>query len=523
MRIIYINFALFIITFAVCAQDSNIQDTLVNLNEITFHSELEKEAFNDFFKGNQECYLKLFFAKQESISNQVFLSKASSLEKYISLLKEDKNYSKAEKKKVKYYYQEIHNKYLVKYELNTFFPQIFENGYYNCVTGSILFSLIFKELNIPFTIKVSPIHAYIVAYPNTESILVETTNPIKGYFVFSQAFKDDYVKHLRDNKLISIQEYNTSTIDVLFEKYYFKEKDVTLKELVGIQYYNDAIAKIQEQNFEDAFYELEKAYLFYPSDEIAYLLYFSGMYVLEKQDYSNIKYIDFLYKIARYKRFGINKEQIIGEFGEITQTQLGYKGKYELYDTIYKKLYYNLNDKVTKEEISFIYNYELARLYIRNNRLNSSFPYIEEALKIRPEHLDLQTMLIYVISDKYRYVDLTEDDLNELNNYGVSFPKLKENKAYTDMICDAYLFCAVQNYENGNITKAIKYHEKFNQIATDINSYSNFENNVPRLYSSAAVYYFRKGYNNKSKSVLLEGLKLVPNSYELKQRLKLFN
>lgn len=337
MRKITVAILFLIINSIGIAQEQDIVDTLVFPNEITYHSDLEREAFYEFFNDNQENYIKLFFAKDPSLTKEEYLNKYAALEQYISTLKNDKNFNKQEKKKVKYYYNKIHNKYLSKYELNTFFPQIFKNGYYNCATGTILFSLIFDELNIPYTIKVSPIHAYIVAYPSTESIIVETTNPIKGYFTFNQTFKDNYVKHLRDNKMISTQEYNSSSVDVLFDKYYFKEKDISLKEMVGIQYYNDAIEKIQNQNLEDAFYELEKAYLFYPSDDIEYLLYYTAAYVIEKQDYSDIKYVNFLYKIARYKKFGINQQQIIGEFGRITQTQMEYKGRYELYDTIYSR------------------------------------------------------------------------------------------------------------------------------------------------------------------------------------------
>ena len=318
------------------AQDQETLDTIVYLSEITYHSDLEKEAFEEYFNSNQENYMKLLLAKEKDVLKEDYLFNKNRLNEYIEILKNDKNYSKSGKKKIKYYFKEIHDKYLVKYEQNIFFPQIFNNGYYNCVTGSILFSLIFDELDIPYTIKVSPIHTYVVAYPNKESIIVETTVPIKGFFAFNQAFKENYVKHLRDNKLISIQEYNSTTIDLLFDKYYFNEKDISLKEMVGIQYHNDAIEKIQNQNIEAAFYELEKAYLFFPSDDIEFLLYYCALYVIDKQDFSDLKYVDFLYKIARYKKFGINQEQVVGEFSRITQNQLDYKGRYELYDTIYK-------------------------------------------------------------------------------------------------------------------------------------------------------------------------------------------
>ena len=161
-------------------------------------------------------------------------------------------------------------------------------------------------------------------------------------------------------------------------------------------------------------------------------------------------------------------------------------------------------------------------MFIRNKRLEAAFPYIEEAIRIRPEHLDLQTMMVYALANKYRSLNLTEDNLADLYQYGDKYPVLKENITFIDMICDAYMIFSVQNYDSGNLTKALNYHKKFSELVADNRNYSNYEYNISRLYSSAAVYYFRNGNTRKSKSIILEGLKLVPNSYELKQRLKAF-
>lgn len=512
-----------VITYSSLAQENSNLDTLVFYNELTYHSDLEKEAIHEFFKDNQENYLKLFFAKQKDFSKDYYLEKTESLTFYIESLKKDKNFDKPNKKKVKYFYNKIHDKYLVKYELNTFFPQIFKTGYYNCVTGTILYGLIFKELGIPFDIKISPIHAYLVAYPKSESILVETTNPVKGYFIFNQSFKENYVKHLKDSKLISISEYNSSTIDELFDKHYFKEKNITLKEMVGIQYYNDGVEKMQNQNFEEAFYELEKAYLFYPSEEIGCLLYYTAALVIDRHDFSDLKYVDLLYKIARYKKYGITREQIVGEFGNITQNQLSYKGNYELYDSIYTKLYNKLEDKDTREEIAFIYNFEKARLFLRNNKTKEAQSYIETAYTLRPEHLDIQSMMIHCIANNFGYQNITENVLNEFIDYTDKYPNLKNQSFYNDMLCDAYIQLAVEAYDNNSIRVATKYQTLFDEKCNDKESYSFYNINVPKLYSAAAVYYFRKGNMNKSKNLILKGLKLVPDSYELKQRLRAFD
>lgn len=511
------------ISYKLYSQEVDSLNTLVYLHEVTFHSELEKAAFLGYFQKNEESFFRIFLSKDKELSELEYDNYADKFDNYISQLKNDKNYTKKNKKKIKYYFKKVHNDYLVKYERNIFFPSIFKNGYYNCVTGSILYGLIFEKLDIPYTVKVSPIHTYVIAYPQSESIMVESTAPIKGYLSFSDSFKERYVKYLKENKLITSGEYNSSTAKKLFDKYYFKEEDINLKELVGIQYYNDAIEKIQNQDFENAFYDLEKAYLFYPSTDISYLLYFCAVSVIEIQDFSDLKYVDFLYKIARYKKHGITTEHIVGEFGKITQNQLAYKGQYDLYDKIFARLYENLKDEEIRNEIAFIYNYEKARLYIRNGKNDLAFSFIEKALSIRPEHLDLQTMFIYALANKYETSNFSPESLHEITNYSKKYPALKNNNTYCNLICDAYLYSAVRGYEEEDIVMAKEYHKKFTEVIKDNKEYPNYDYNISRLYSSAAVYYFRKGSSSKAKSVIKEGLKLVPDSYELKQRLKVFN
>ena len=48
-------------------------DTLVYLNEIKFHSDLEKEAFLEYFDGEENDFLKLFIAKDGKITNTEYL------------------------------------------------------------------------------------------------------------------------------------------------------------------------------------------------------------------------------------------------------------------------------------------------------------------------------------------------------------------------------------------------------------------------------------------------------------------
>src|SRR5690606_23893159 len=104
-------------------------------------------------------------------------------------------------------------------------------------------------------------------------IMVETTTPLGGYYEMSTSFKQTYVKTLKDQKLISIQEFNNFDTNTLFDRYYFgQQEEISILQLIGLQYLNDGLYKMDEGQYENAHQQFEKAYLFHPSERIGYLL-----------------------------------------------------------------------------------------------------------------------------------------------------------------------------------------------------------------------------------------------------------
>ncbi|MDZ7741151.1 MAG: hypothetical protein U5Q03_05210 [Bacteroidota bacterium] len=68
------------------------------------------------------------------------------------------------------------------------------------------YALAFEEFMIPCEIKVSRDHAFLVAYPESYAVVVETTNPVKGISgVIDQRKKQKFLENLVNLKLISKQ------------------------------------------------------------------------------------------------------------------------------------------------------------------------------------------------------------------------------------------------------------------------------------------------------------------------------
>ncbi|HEY0741454.1 MAG TPA: hypothetical protein VGD40_08330, partial [Chryseosolibacter sp.] len=184
------------------------QESLVLPADLTFSSEFEKAMFDAHLNKTKPEAFKLFIASGQTLNEQAIDQAFQHFDLFIKRVNTEKVLSKRNDKKVKLVYDDVHDTFLRKYELENRFEDIFINGHYNCVSATALYALVFEKLNIPYVIKEKPTHVYLIAYPSTERIIVETTTPAGGFITFNPQFKQSYVKILRDQKLITAQEYS---------------------------------------------------------------------------------------------------------------------------------------------------------------------------------------------------------------------------------------------------------------------------------------------------------------------------
>ena len=206
----------------------------------------------------------------------------------------------APKSRVKKVFSDIKKKHLYSYRLDTFFPDLFGRKTYNCVTGTALIAIIFDELSIPYSIVKVPNHVYLVAYPKTLKIGVESTNRKYGIYQWN-----DYSKRLAVNYLLTIEKVTEEDIrqngvDLIIERYFYVESDLTFKNLIGIHFFNRALHFNKNNSNERA---LKYAHLAntYDKNDQSYFLKAGILTDLisetEHDDITNINYLTQYYNI----------------------------------------------------------------------------------------------------------------------------------------------------------------------------------------------------------------------------------
>lgn len=190
------------------------------------------------------------------------------LQAFCAELRRQKADFKTPKKYLKMVFQKIHRKYLRYYENYSLLGETFAKGSYDCVSGTALYALVLQELGFAYQIKESPYHAYLVVnLDDAETILLESTNPIGGLIEGKELIAETEEKYRRQTPLKN---------DIPLSHF---TRDITLKQLAGLHYYNEAVTYFNRQDYKVARKILQKALVLYAEDRIYTLLQVSESFL----------------------------------------------------------------------------------------------------------------------------------------------------------------------------------------------------------------------------------------------------
>src|SRR6218665_2366950 len=146
--------------------------SIVKFSELSFKNDPERSAFEKYntSKEKTEAFDLLFCTYDKSKTSD----KAAALkriEECVAYLKKE-TAGKNDIKKVKFTYDYVHKQFLKIYKEKNGFMDLFESGEYNCLSASALYAIIFSKISIPYQIRETPTHVYLIAYPDSEKILI---------------------------------------------------------------------------------------------------------------------------------------------------------------------------------------------------------------------------------------------------------------------------------------------------------------------------------------------------------------
>ena len=490
-------------TIPTFAQEKVKSDSLVVHQIINFTNPYEKASFDGYYKDTTKNLSPLFFTINPNATIADFENSEKRLNDWIAVYPDKEKVAKGDRKAVKKFYKEAHDKFLDKYVNSATYPDIFTKGEYNCVSASILFGTLLQKLGIPFDVKISQSHVFLVAFPKTTPTIIETTNPTVGTVVFTDKYKEAYVKDLRSQKLISEKEYKNTTVDELFYQNFFDSKTTYLSALVGAQYYNAGLTLISNQKFEDAFINLQKSMLFMSLKNSAGALTMATASVisLHKWD-SEITYSAYK-QLCRLPDTLLAPEALKSEIRYIASDRMEQHSDTTSFIKVYNAIITSTTNKDIKTYFYYVYNVSMGNYFFNSEAPAKAYPYFRDAYIADTTQKDLLSIISRSIYIGYNIANSDEDFTLYLKAKN-DLPALATNPSFINSFANVMLNAASKRMRAGQIDKADGLLREFEkQIPPAMLHYSS--SIIDDAYGPLVKYYYAKNNNKKALEIVKRG------------------
>jgi hypothetical protein len=234
----------FFLPFALALFVSNLSAQTQKYNSLmSFTSPIDSALFN----GQDLSLLEKFQAIKPTISQAEINDHKNRIADFCSEFHK-LDLSKNRLKQLKIIFEKTHSVFLKRYREQIFFPSVFENGEYNCVTASMLYVLILEELKLPYAILEEPNHVYVVVYPDEDYIIFETTSPVFSEQQIPLKQRKQVVDNGLKYKMITQEEVLEIGLNRAYEEIMQTSKRVNLSQLISFQYQNKLVYEKCESN-----------------------------------------------------------------------------------------------------------------------------------------------------------------------------------------------------------------------------------------------------------------------------------
>lgn len=510
--------------FAVLRSASN--DSLVLLSELHLKNSAERSAFTNLQRaGDNGDMVALFLSHFSKTTNMDLAETEERINACVAELTE-KTQRQDEVKKVKTIYKEIHRRFLRQYKQQNSFSDIFEKGEYNCVSGSALYAIVLHKMGIPYQIMEAPNHVFLMAFPATHRIAIESTDPVHGYMKFSDSYIRKYIAYLLEIKLISPEEVSTKSPEQLFERYYYEKTGLTLRGLAAIQYANYASYHLSDDHTAQALIEIKRAYFVDNSDRNRHILGALLWNQVSEANYRNPRDVRNLAIFCRVYSGGDEKTggKIWYEFARLTEEQLVSQSDSSGFSGSFHTIAPNIRDTGLLRHIAFSYHYEMAR-FGYNAGSNEAFElsHLKAAYALKPLHSDLRSLIKAWIARSEQNSQDIMGIMNRLDHFLQTFDYLKTDEQFGGIRLNVLLEAAWKSFAFQQAAAGENYIKSFEALSENNRNFAPSSQFVEKAYSAAASYYYKKGNTGKTREILKRGLQFAPGNYGLQARLKQAN
>ncbi len=482
----------------------------VSLTDLNFSNAFEKQAFEDVAKGSPDVFL-LFVASSGNATQEDFQNFKLRLKQFVSDLNPEKMQRYSGKKKVRKIFEAVQDDWLMKYDFENRFTDIFQGGYFNCVSSTALHALVLNEFDIPYTISEEPQHVYLVAQPDDENIIMEGTDPFDGYQRLTDRLVQAQLQSLVSRKIITEEELHSPDLRSVLNDLY-PQRDISLMELVSIQYYNQAIYDFEKSKYLEAYQNALKAYFITPNEKFRSILYSTSVNWLAQRNLQSEYYTGIMAMFAITDTTKDHYDLVAEEFGAVGYSLLIEERKPSELDSLYKRLHIKLKEPYLLKRMAFTYHSLKADYAAKLGLFYDGYSHASQAMSIDPENLDVINLLL-TSTAQLIYAQKLPDASDSLKSLSVRFPGLIENNIWRSLYAEQLLRDVWKELGDSYSNKVDDKIEEFESFMDDPNLIINHEL-IGSAYSRLALKRFTKS-KAKAKETLYKALLWAPGNSNL--------
>lgn len=321
-------------------------------DHLSYHSAFEEEVFST--EINQFFWQALASSAETKKSDAVDFQ--GKLNQFYAQIEQAGILGKNRRKSLAKLFNAVHDSFLEVYKRDASITDL-HNGTYNCVTASCLYVEVMDHFSIPYAIIESPNHVYLIAYPNEDFIVFETTSPFFDNFQYSKKeikqLSTQYVK----SKLVRSSTVEAEGFLPVYLVINADHQAVERRDLLSFLYGNRFVHEYDVFDKQMNQEQLDKAMLL--SDKGLYDEMFTEQviyYNFENDPRDSVEFLKFIMAV------NINKNRNEEAVGIIGDRFTDYRNDYDMasIQSTYQMAMNGLTDQASKDEIHNAYLYNKA-------------------------------------------------------------------------------------------------------------------------------------------------------------------
>ncbi len=487
-------------------------DSIVTFSDLKFHSAIEKKAYTNFVQYQTDT-LEAFLAVDDilSLEDAVYLRK-----KFEDICKE-LSAKKIEKKKInaqiKLAYTLVKTNCFKTYVQEEVLSSTLLNGRYNEVTATILLALIFDRLHVPYLILDSSEEFCMIANPGPDEQKLEVGNPVHVTIEQTAEFKKTYVDFLRKTKKISDAEIRSHTFIELYDEKSKEQRQITLKELLGLLYYFQSGRKLGLENVNSSLEMIQKGFYLYQTPYVQ-LLYLNILAKkMEQFTVTNASDIDYLVQL--YRVGNLDAEMTNNIFKNVISNQLEYTDREGLCDSLFERFTSKVHEQELLDEATFSFN--LMRVNQKVPIYSDIFR-IDKAACIKPNLKEVNDYLNGVIVMNLYKIQSNQARLDSIRSLSKQLKSAVALETLGSQRLTFLLQMAREAYKNKKLKEGEKFLLEFEASCPAPIGNDKLRYEVESAFHDIAVsLYWSTNMNvDANHKMIQRGLKFAPDSEMIK-------